>query len=166
MSNEPTDLTAFEQGLAEVPPNQGSFQRDTLLFAAGLAAGRRGRLWPVATAALALVSVGLGATLLLRSPSVVEVERVVYVEKDLAPTPQPPAPEPPSPQQERPPLAAAPLPPEWFEGLRLRESAIRGVFSSTPSAVWAAPASPSPNDVPDMSALRLNAPPLPGEPIP
>jgi hypothetical protein len=171
MSDESTDLTPFEQRLAEVPPNPGGFQRDALLFAAGRAAGRRGRFWPAAAAALALLSAGLGATLALRPPSVVEVERVVVVP---APPPSVPEPAPPA-QPERSSLAVAPLVPEWSEGMRLRERVARDGLGAAPPSVWLAPAPlPPPGQeagglgasVSDLSTLRLNATRLPGEQFP
>src|SRR5258708_7360012 len=126
MSNEPTDLSAFQQHLAEVAPHPGRLERDALLFAAGQAAGRRGRFWPALAAALALVSAGLGTTLLLRPPRVVEVERVVTVTVPVViPTPVPVPESVPSTNEERPSLTAAPLAPELIQGLRLRESVIR-----------------------------------------
>jgi len=162
MSDEANDLTAFTQRLADVPPSPGKFQRDALLYAAGLAAGRRGRFWPAAAATLALLAAGLGTTLVIRPPSVVATVRVVVV-----PAP-PPMPEPvPSPQQERPPLASAPLAAEWIEGVRLRERMLRDGVSPTSSIVWAAlPRATMPNEIPDLSALRLNATHLPGEQFP
>jgi hypothetical protein len=163
MSDESTDLTAFKQRLAEVPPNPGRFERDALLFAAGRAAGRRGRFWPVAAAAMALLSAGLGAVLVLRPPTAIEIERVVIVSPpNRSPTPEPG----PSAQQESPSPVSAPLASEWIEGVRLRERVLRDGVGATPSPVWAAAPLAAPSDIPDLSALRLNASPTSGEPLP
>lgn len=152
-------LTAFARILAKATPDRGSLDRDALLFAAGQAAGtRRGRLWPVATAALVLLSTGLAATLALRSPAVREVERVVYVP---APAPTPPAVSDSLPARAVASPAAPPLGPEWVDGLRLRERILRDGIAAMPApAVWsAAAARPLPDDLPDPSALRLHARP-------
>jgi hypothetical protein len=168
MSNEPTDLNTFEHHLAEVAPHPGGLDRDSLLFAAGKAAGGRGRFWPLLSAALALVSAGLATTLLLRPPRVVEVERVVTVTVEVpVPIPLPVPESAPATSDERPPLAATPLAPEWVRGMRLRESVLREGVGVLPSTVWTAPpAQPRRPEVPDLSALRLNAPASPGEQIP
>lgn len=165
MSNEPTELTAFERKLAEVPPHLGGLQRDALLFAAGRAAGRRGTFWPAAAGVLALVSLGLAGMLVFRPPAVIEVVRVEYRS---APPTRPPAERisaPADSAQLCPPLAwAAPLAPEWIEGMRLRERVIRDGVNSMPSPAWApAPEQPTSDEVPDMSALRMNANPMPGD---
>ena len=151
MSHEPPDLAAFTRTLAEAVPHPGRLDRDALLFAAGRAAGRRGRFWPATAAALAVLSASLGATLLFRTPAVVEVVRIVHV-----PIPAP-APEPAVlPAEEPSPPPAAPLAAEWVTDLRLRERMLREGSSAVPSSPWAAaPSRPTP-DVPDLSSLRLN----------
>jgi hypothetical protein len=161
MSNEPTDLTGFERKLAEALPHPGGLQRDALLFAAGRAAGRRGTFWPTAAGMLALVSLGLGGIVAFRPPAVIEVVRVEYRSAPLADR----APAPAESAQIRSPLAsAAPLAPEWVEGLRLRERVIRDGVTSLPSPAWApAPEQPTTDEVPEMSALRLNINPAPGD---
>jgi hypothetical protein len=162
MSEELTDLSAFTQSLAEVRPNVGQLQRDAILFAAGVAAGRRGRFWPGFAAAMSLLAAGLGATLVFRPPTTVEVERIVVVQ---VATPQP-APGPdtaPKIDGENQPVIVDPSGPDWSEGLRQRESLLRG-DGPTPSAVWAPFPPPGiPNPVPDLSSLRLNAKPKFGE---
>jgi hypothetical protein len=168
MSNEPTDLNAFEHHLAEVAPHPGGLDRDALLFAAGQAAGRRGRFWPVLCATLALVSAGLSTALVLRPARVVEVERVVTVTVEVPVPVQVPAPElAPATSDDRPPLAATPLEPDQVRGMRLRERVLREGVGVLPSTVWAMPPAQSRRpEVPDLSALRLNAPRSPGELIP
>jgi hypothetical protein len=159
MSDEPADLTAFTRTLAEAAPHPGHLNRDALLFAAGLAAGRRRRFWPAVAAALALLSAGLGATLLLRAPAVREVDRIVYVQVP-APVPEsvrPPTPAPSTPEEPSP-LASAPPGAEWIAGLRLRNQVLRDGLSALPTTVWLAPAPGTAETVPDLSALRLNAP--------
>jgi hypothetical protein len=55
------DLTALEQRLASWQPAAGTLDRDRMLYDAGRAAGdARARYWRLATAALLLVSLGLG----------------------------------------------------------------------------------------------------------
>jgi hypothetical protein len=151
MSDEPADLTPFSQALARVAPHPGQLDRDALLFAAGRAAGRRGRLWPALSAALALTCAGLGAVVLFRPPQTVEVVRVVYL-----PAPQPaPAPaEQPSPLPETPALSS-----EWIEGMRLRNRVLQGDVTTPPQPAWHVPAVPrKQDDLPDLSSLRLNPP--------
>lgn len=60
------DLTAMEHRLAVWQPSTGALDRDRMLYDAGRAAARaesRVRSWRLATAALALVAVGLGGLL-------------------------------------------------------------------------------------------------------
>lgn len=161
MSDESTDLNAFEKRLTQVPPDPGRLQRDALLFAAGLAAGRRGRFWPTAAGGLALLCLGLCLTLVLRPPAVVEVECVVIVR---LPAPEPEAP--PSLQQERPPQSVVAVTPEWLEGIRLRERVLRDGLDAMTSSVWAAAPTPTTREIPGFSDLRLNASPSSGEPLP
>ncbi|MFO0957756.1 MAG: hypothetical protein U0800_09905 [Isosphaeraceae bacterium] len=74
--------------------------RDTILFEAGRAAGRRSRdrFWAAAVAGLALVSIGEGAMLALR-PTPREVERLVLIrEPSPDPTPSEVRPEDPVPR--------------------------------------------------------------------
>jgi hypothetical protein len=157
MSEEPTDLSAFTQKLAEVRPDAGQLQRDAILFAAGVAAGRRSGHWPKIAVSMAVLAAGLGATLLFRPPTEVkvEVERVVLV--------QVPVPEPESPIS----VKDEPVPPptsDFSEGLRQRERFLRGDGGTLVSEVWAPlPTAAKPNDVPSLSALRLNAKPKLGE---
>jgi hypothetical protein len=57
------DLSAVERRLAGWQPESGGLHTDALLFAAGHAAGRRGRgplLWPALCAVLAVQAAGLG----------------------------------------------------------------------------------------------------------
>ncbi len=151
-------LNAFARALAVASPHPGRLDRDALLFAAGRAAqARQGRAWRLSTAALALLSAGLGAALAVRpapAPGVVEVERVVYV-----PAPTPPAPQqPPAMPEALSPPVAAPAAAVWAEGLRQRERALReGIAGLPPAALaWSAPLPPplSERDVPELSALH------------
>jgi hypothetical protein len=60
------DLTAIEHRLAAWRPSAGALDRDRMLYDAGRSAAmaeRRIRVWRLATAALALVAVGLGGLL-------------------------------------------------------------------------------------------------------
>src|SRR5208282_1334056 len=119
-------LNAFARALAAAVPHPGCFDRDALLFAAGRAArSRSNRFWRLSTAALALLSAGLGAALVLRPAStarVVEVERVVYLPAPVAhPAPQAKAA---SREELAPPSTASPAP-EWTEGMRLRERVLQ-----------------------------------------
>jgi hypothetical protein len=57
------DLSKFERYLAGWQPSSDGLSADAMLFAAGQAAGRRGRsqlLWPMLCALLTVQSVGLG----------------------------------------------------------------------------------------------------------
>src|SRR5262245_2702578 len=57
------DLNDVERRLAAWQPDSGRLDTDAMLFAAGLAAGRRGRgrfLWPALCVVLTLQAAGLG----------------------------------------------------------------------------------------------------------
>jgi hypothetical protein len=74
------EVTALEAGLAGLAPAPAVFDRDRLMFRAGLAAARRpGWLWPCAAGVLGLATATLAVLLALR-PGPVVVERVVYRE--------------------------------------------------------------------------------------
>ncbi len=146
MSGQPDDLTAFSRALAEVAPHPGRLDRDALLFAAGRAAGRPGRFWPMTAGVLAAACIALAVTLVVRPPTVVEVVRVVPVRVPTpADTPLPDAEQ--TPGSDEPALA---------EGLRRRRRLLDEGDSSVPGGAWASGSSP--DEVPDFSSLRLNAP--------
>jgi hypothetical protein len=90
----PPDLKAFEAALAGLVPAESRLNRDRLMYFAGAAAAtssttqprsQLGRLpallWPMATAALFLIAVGLGALIAMRQPT----ERIVYIDRPAAP---------------------------------------------------------------------------------
>jgi hypothetical protein len=154
-----TGLNAFTQALAAVAPHPGRLDRDALLFAAGRAAeARRGRVWKAFTTLLTLVCTGLCATLVFRPPTVVEVPRVVVVS---VPAAKPPAPAPPD--DNPPSLPAGSLQSDWAEGMRQRESILRGGVAAltSPPPVWPALSERTPidRDVPEMAALKRFAQP-------
>ena len=168
MHDEPhtSEFSPFEQALAGLTPT-AQLARDELLFAAGRAAAERDaalarspwrrRAWPLSTAALALLSVGLSAALLARSPRT----EIVYVERPAAPAIDAPA------------IAIAPavtlpasraafsprrfstlFPPESYASLR--EQALRGEFDRRPvSEPSSAPGeAATPSSEPTYRALR------------
>ena len=91
----PPDLSALADALAGLKPRPAALDRDTLMFRAGRASAPRRWAWPLATAAVSLVALGLGVALFVRSQPRV-VERVEYVRVEV-PVPAPPAPETPTP---------------------------------------------------------------------
>jgi hypothetical protein len=58
--NPHDDLTGLERRLAGWQPAPAGLNADAMLFAAGQAAGRRGRAWPALTGLLAILVVVLG----------------------------------------------------------------------------------------------------------
>ena len=137
-------LTALETALAALAPLPTDISRERMLFRAGQASVRRRRIWPCATAALALLSATLGAVLLLR-PAPRTVERVVYVR---VPVPAPaPAAAPAPPREEPPPPAAV----DTDEGqppdsgyLRLRRQVVEnGADALPPTTPWPTPPRPA-----------------------
>jgi hypothetical protein len=91
----PPDLKAFEAALGGLVPAESRLNRDRLMYLAGAAAAapsgsqtamRSSRLpaflWPLATAALFLAALGLGALVALRQPT----ERIVYQDRPAAST--------------------------------------------------------------------------------
>jgi hypothetical protein len=86
------DLSDLERRLGDWRPTEAGLQADAMLFAAGLAAGRRGRgrlLWPVVCVLLALQTAGLGVWALSE-----RAERQALADRlhEQAPAPQAPAP--------------------------------------------------------------------------
>jgi hypothetical protein len=157
VSEDQNDLNSFAHSLASARAHPGQLNRDAILFAAGFNAGRRQRFWPAASAALALLSLGLGLALLLRSPSptVVEVVKIVEVEKPRTPQKDPDeeSPTPPSrPEVQPPPLAAVPSP-EWAEGQKLRERVFREGAGGLGPIAWPT----GPNRESDLSRLRKDS---------
>ncbi len=168
MHDEPhtSEFSPFEQALAGLTPT-AQLARDELLFAAGRAAAERDaalahspwrrRAWPLSTAALALLSVGLSAALLARSPRT----EIVYVERPASPTTEaptiavaPPAMAPTAPEAFSPRRFSMQFPPESYASLR--EQALRGELErrpvSEPSAASGDAATPS--SEPTYRALR------------
>jgi hypothetical protein len=147
-------LNEFARALAAVAPHPGRLDRDALLFAAGRAAGaRRGRIWMASTTLLTLVCTGLGTTLAFRPPAVVEVPRVVFVStperKPLAPALSDEIPASP---------VAGNLQTDWAEGMRQRESILRGGVAAltSPPPVWPRwpERTPIDQEVPEIAALK------------
>jgi hypothetical protein len=160
-------LSALARALAAAAPHPGRLDRDALIFAAGRAAGaRRARGWRYSTAAMALLSAGLAAALTLRTPAVVEVERVVVVPA----APPAVAERPPAPPEKTAPLpAVSPPAAELAEGLRLRQRVLRegvAALPAIPPSWYAPPERPlSESDVPELGTLhRFAAPITPGGP--
>ncbi|HEV2970971.1 MAG TPA: hypothetical protein VGY55_13445 [Pirellulales bacterium] len=98
-SNEfPSDLKPFEAALGALVPAASRVDRDRLMYLAGAAGAtipspaRFPRLhrafWPCATAAMALIALGLGGLLAFRQPQ----ERIVYVSHPAAGADQPTSP--------------------------------------------------------------------------
>jgi hypothetical protein len=159
MPEETTDpqMKAFIQNLKSASPLAGNLNRDELLFTAGRAAqARSARVWQYSTALLALVAVGLGTTLALRAPDVVERERLVYLEQPAAArsapqtsTPRPISAETPSAHVET----------DGNEGVELpaRLLLAGGNAASVTSAEWAHTAlRPLSQSVPEAAALRFS----------
>jgi hypothetical protein len=145
--SEPTRdpaLTALETALAALAPLPADISRDGMLFRAGQASVRHRRVWPCATAALALLSVALGAVLLSR-PVPRTVERIVYVRVPV-PAPAPAAAAPVPPREEPSPAVAADAdeaPPDPGY-LRLRRQAEEhGADALPPAAAWPTPSRPA-----------------------
>lgn len=168
MHDEPRtpEFSPFEQALAGLTPT-AKLARDELLFAAGRAAAERDaalahsawrrRAWPLSTAALALLSVGLSAALLARSPRT----EIVYVERPASLTTEaptiaaaPPLALPSNREASSPRPFSTQFPPESYASLR--EQALRGEFErrpvSEPSATPGDAATPS--NEPTYRALR------------
>lgn len=88
----PAELTALETALRELPPSLGQLNRDRLMYLAGQTSAtnspvsaQRHIAWPLATAALALISLTLGGFLIFTQRG---AERVVYVDRpSVAPSP-------------------------------------------------------------------------------
>jgi hypothetical protein len=91
----PPDLKAFEAALVGLVPAGSRIDRDRLMYRAGAAAATSATqspptlfsrlpamLWPTATAAMLLVTLGLGALVAMRQPT----ERIVYVDRPAART--------------------------------------------------------------------------------
>ena len=74
------ELNALASALRGLTPSARPLDRDALMYQAGRASGpRRTWLWPAATAASALITVGFGLAMWGRPAEVKTIERVVYV---------------------------------------------------------------------------------------
>jgi hypothetical protein len=74
------ELATVESALASLAPSAGRLDRDQLLFRAGQASARQLRWpWPVASALLAALAIGLGVIAFWRSEPQ-RGERIVYVQ--------------------------------------------------------------------------------------
>jgi hypothetical protein len=71
------ELTALESALRDLRPHGATLDRAVLMYNAGRAAARGWR-WPLATALVSALALGLGIALLVRPGPTVN-ERVVYV---------------------------------------------------------------------------------------
>jgi len=144
------DLSALADALAGLKPRPAALDRDALMFCAGRASAPRRWGWPLVTAAVSLLALGLGVGLFVRQPLV--VERIEYVRVEV-PVPAPPAPETPAPvptpadtpslvthEDEAPPLSGV---------RRLEDHLLRWGFDGLPPA----PHAPPPKETPD-SLLR------------
>jgi hypothetical protein len=123
-------MKALEAALSGLSPSPGRLDRDRILFRAGQRASPRRWLWPCMSAALALLSVGLGTALLLRPPSV--VERIVYVPADT--------------ESEREPGAVVEEAPSWLGESRyfqIRDDVLNRGLDALPQLEPLAPAAPS-----------------------
>jgi hypothetical protein len=117
MSDQPHDVTRpphpppdpLAAALAKLDPAPPAIDRDRLMFQAG-AASRAPviRLWQLTAGFLA--AIGFAAGMFFRPPAV--VERVVYVEKSAAPSPDRPPPAPEAREPAAPTPAPAPAQPE------------------------------------------------------
>jgi hypothetical protein len=84
----PADLKAIENALREFSPSLGQLNRERLMYLAGQASATNSSLsaprqiaWPLATAALALISLTLGGFLIFTGRG---AERIVYVDRPVA----------------------------------------------------------------------------------
>ena len=101
-------LTDVERALLTLAPAPPALDRDRLLFEAGRRSAPGRRLWPCATAALALLAAGLGAAMVLR-PAPPPIVRIIPMDRPVPPPPTAPAS--PEPADESP----APAGPGYFQ---------------------------------------------------
>ena len=98
-------LSALEETLGQLTPSPGGLSRERVLFDAGRASARPGRIWPVLTAVSSLAAVVLGLLLMRPVPSVVERTVIMHVSEPPAlPSvpPREPSPEGPATEQTEP----------------------------------------------------------------
>jgi hypothetical protein len=125
------DMTEFENALRSLRPEGGAIDRDELMFRAGRAAGhRQGNHWRLAAGVFAVLTVTLGAALLVRPAAEVQ-ERVRYVEHS-APTRVPVRPGPEA-EPERRTGSGRPL--VYYD---LRERVLTEGVDALPAQRWAA----------------------------
>jgi hypothetical protein len=145
----PDDLTDLERHLAGCAPSADGLDADAMLFAAGRASARRGRLaWPALTACLAVLSVVLGVWLAAE-----RAER-----KELAQRLQRPAPMQTPPPEGAAPPAPAPEPPTADQppggSVLASHQALEQGLDAWPPAALSAGDAPSP----ERPVLRVGLP--------
>ena len=85
----PTD--PLERALAELEPSEPRINRDRLMFQAGADSRRHVIcLWQFTAGILAAVGFAAGARMYFDDPDVIEVERVVYRDREVPAKPAPP----------------------------------------------------------------------------
>jgi hypothetical protein len=149
--DRPDDLTDLERRLAACAPSAEGLDADAMLFAAGRASARRGRLvWPALTAGLAVLSVALGAWLVAERAARLELARQL---QQPAPAPAPPTAAPVAPAAPEPPTANEP---PQSSVLAFRQALEKGLdaWPSAPPSDADPPGPPRP----DPPVLRVGRP--------
>ena len=134
------DLSDVERRLAGWRPAPGGPDADAMLFAAGLAAGRRGRgrvLWPAACALLAVLAAGLGGW-----GASERAGRVALAGRPPGPAPAPDAPPATAVAVAPPESSYTPSPDDYYHLRRRAEQDLGRWLDSPPTAV--APGAPPP----------------------
>ena len=152
-------LTGLERALSRLAPAPTALARDRVMFEAGRAAGRRGRLWPASAAFSSAAAVVFGL-LLLNRPGPVVVERTVVVRPDPQPAPPRGAPAPAAPTEFTALPGAADAPPPGADYLRRRQEVLRWGVEALPEAPPQVPA----EEPLTAGDLREYVPPPPGKP--
>jgi hypothetical protein len=159
-SNEfPSELKPFEAALGSLMPAGSRVDRDRLMYLAGAAGATiplpapiprlHCAIWPCATAAMALVSLGLGSLLAFRQPQ----ERIVYVSHPAANADPSISPSFPQQYEDTEPRVASRLNSSGFSYLVLREQVLqRGVDALDAPVRGAHGANPS--DVRNRTLLK------------
>jgi len=134
----PGDLNDLERRLAAWRPSAAGLDADAMLFAAGRASARRGRLvWPAVSACAALLAAALGVWLAAE-----RAERLALAQqiRHQAPAPAPPS----APAAGEPQTAEAPAPDSYLAISRALEQDPDAWATKTPAKAGPPPGPPPP----------------------